>query len=230
MKRLNLLALITLLVPTLLMAQDEENHVAVATRPISEEATAQIEVEKVKNATTEEEEGPVESAGFFFDRNPPIYFSNSHHWLTAVTILNNNQYTLELEDGSVWKVKSYDGSWRANDPLIITQNTGWFATHKYKIHNKNTKTYTEADLFLGPLELGAYSRFVIAIDHNRREIMLSDNTRWEISRLDYSIFKDWATNDYIIIGTNDIYSFWDSGSDTLLINVNMNTSARAKQF
>jgi hypothetical protein len=234
MNFLKSLARIFLVFPALLLATGEEFHVGIGTRPMSEEAEAQIEAQKGKPATTEEEEGALESAGYLFDRYPPIYYSNSHHWLNAVTVLDSNQYTLELEDGSVWKVNSYDGSkalnWRANDPLTITQNNRWFSRHNYRIINKSNGTSVEANLFLGPVERGEYSRFIIGIDHSRREIQLSDSTHWEISYLDASIFKDWALSDYIIIGTNSDTSIWDSGSDALLINVNLNNSTRAKQF
>lgn len=234
MKLLKSLARISLILPTLLLAEGEETHVAIGTRPMSEEAAAQIEAQKGQPATTEEEQGTLESAGYLFDRYPPIYYSNSHHWLNAVTVLDNSQYTLEFEDGSVWKINSYDGvkalNWRANDPLTITQNNRWFSRHDYRIINKSNGTSVEANLFLGPIERGEYSRFITGIDHSRREIQLSDNTHWEISYLDASIFKDWALSDYIIIGTNSDTSIWDSGSDALLINVNLNNSTRAKQF
>lgn len=235
MKLLNSLVLVSMIIPTLLLADGDEHHVAIGTRPMSEEAAAQIEAEKGAAATAEEEqEGTLETAGYIFDRYPPIYYSNSHHWLNAVTVLDNNQYTLELEDGSVWKINSYDGvkalNWRANDPLTITQNNRWFSKHDYRLINKSNGTSVEANLFLGPIEQGQYSRFIIGVDHNRREIMLSDNTHWEISYLDASIFKDWTLNDYVIIGTNSNTSIWDSGSDALLINVNLNNATRAKQF
>ena len=201
---------------------------------MSEEAAVQIEAEKAKAMAEGSEEETLETAGFIFDRYPPVYYSNSHHWLVAVTVLDNDKYTLEFEDGSVWKINHYDGkktlNWRANDPLTITQNNRWFASHAYRIINKSNGASVEADLFLGPIELGQYSRFIVGVDQSRREVFLSDNTHWEVSYLDSSIFKDWAVNDYIIIGTNSNTSIWDSGSDAMLINVNMNNSLRAKQF
>jgi hypothetical protein len=222
-----------MIVPALLLAE-EERHVAIGTRPMSEEAADQIKAEKGDSEATEEEEGALETAGYIFDRYPPIYYSNSHHWLNAVTVLDNNEYTIELEDGSVWKINSYDGTkalnWRANDPLTITQNNRWFSNHNYRIINKSNGTSVESNLFLGPIEQGQYSRFIIGVNQEKRELMLSDNTHWEISYLDASIFKDWTVNDYIIIGTNSNTSVWDVGSDSLLINVNLNNSTRAKQF
>lgn len=228
MKILKRVAMFSLLLPTILFA----DNVAVGSRPMSEEAAEQVEKERGKKESAEEEEQ--ETASYVFDRYPPVYYSSSHHRLTSVTILDNNECTIELEDGSVWKISSYDESkarhWKLDDPLTITQNNRWFTKYDYRIINKANGTSLEANLFLGPALLGEYSRFIIGIDHIQREILLSDNSHWEISCLDSSIFKDWAIDDYLIIGTNSNTSIWDSSSDAILINVNMNNCARAKQF
>ncbi len=226
MQLLKTLAFI-LLFPTLLLA----DHAAVGTRPMSEEAATQVEAQK-KQDEAADVEAPLETQGY--DRYPPVFYSNSHHWLSAVVVLDNNEYTLEFEDGSVWKISSYDGvkalNWKSNDPLTVTQNNRWFSRHNYRIVNKANGTSVEANLFLGPVLGGEFSRFIIGIDHDRREVLLNDNSHWDISYLDSSIFNDWALNDYVIIGTNSNTSFWDSSSDSLLINVNMNNCVRAKQF
>lgn len=234
MKLMNLIVAISLIVPSLMFSQ-EQKHVEIGSREMSEEALGQIESRKRdSDDLAEEENGEIESAGFVFDRYPPVYYSSSHHWLSAVTVLDNSEYTLELEDGSIWKISSYDGvkalNWRANDPLTVTQNNRWFSRHEHRIVNKSNGTSVEATLYLGPVELGEFSRFIVGIDYVKREILLDDSSCWEISYLDSSIFKDWALNDYIIIGTNSNTSIWDSGSDALLINVNLNNSSRAKQF
>ncbi|SRR3989344_115873 len=214
-----------------------EERVPVGSRPMSEEVSAEIESRKkvpVEEEVADPQDNETMSLGFVFDRYPPIYYSDSHHWLTAVTILDQGNYTLELEDGSIWKINSYDGikavNWRSNDPLTITQNNRWFSWHNYRIINKANGTSVEATLFLGPIEHGEFSRFIIEIDHANGQILLSDNTRWEISYIDASIFREWRLHDYVILGTNSDVSLWDSGSDALLINVNLNNTVRAKQF
>lgn len=208
MKLLKSLALLALLVPTLLSADETPNRVPVG-----------------------EAEASLEQSGFIFDQYPPVYYSSSHHWVVAITVLDNDKYTLELEDGSVWKIHRYDGekilNWRANDPLTLTQNHSWFSSHKYRIINKSNGSTVDANLHLGPIEQGTHTRYIIAIDYDRKEIVLSDNTHHEISYLDHSIFKDWKLSHAVIIGTN---SGWDSDSELLLINVNLNNHVRAKQF
>lgn len=200
---------------------------------LAEDLHAPVGTQEITVADQEEEE--VDEAAFIFDRYPPIYHATSHHWLNAIAEAENNQYTLELEDGSVWKISNYDAKhkafyWRTNDPLSITQNTRWFSKYNYRIINKNNGTSIEANLFLGPVTTGEYAKFIVTIDHDKRVIMLNDHTHWEISSSDASIFKDWSTNHYIIIGTNSNTSFWDSSIDALLINVTRNKHARAKQI
>ncbi|HSX10374.1 MAG TPA: hypothetical protein VLF94_01470 [Chlamydiales bacterium] len=228
MKLSKTFALLALIVPTLLLAQEDAEHVVVGSSPMSEEAAEQIAAEKAKMA---EEAESVATSGFVFDRYPPVYFSNSHHWLVAIQVLDQDKYALELEDGARWKINAYDGSkalnWRANDPLTITQNTRWFSNYSYRIINKSTGSSVEANLHEGPIENGSYTRYIMAIDYDRREMTLTDNTHWEVSILDALVFKNWPLSHAIIIGTN---SGWDSSYEALLINVNKNNCVRAKQF
>lgn len=229
MKLIKTLLNATLLIPTLLLAENIE----VGNRPMSDEAKVEIESKKRVDVDLIDNETQ-ETSGYGYDRYAPIFYSSSHHRLVQILVRDNGDYILELEDGSNWKISNYDApkavNWLINDALAITQNNRWFSRHNYRIINKNNGTSVEATLFLGPLLNGEYSRYIVSIDHSRREIVLSDNTHWDITYLDSVIFKDWALYDYIILGTNSETSFWDSSADSLLINVNMNNCVRAKQF
>lgn len=160
--------------------------------------------------------------------------TSSPHWLTKVTVLDNDEYTLELEDGSIWKVSNYDGKkaahWQINDPLTITQNSRWFSQHEYRMINRNNGTSIESTLYTAPIRLGAYSRYILEINYAEGQITLSDNMRWEASSADVDLFKKWEVDDYVILGTNSDTNLWDSESDFLLINVATNTSVRFKQY
>lgn len=223
------LALFALVAPTLLLAQ-EDSHVSVGTRPMSPDSSSQPEPaagqensEQSANYSLQEES----CCGFIFDRYPRIEYPNTH-WLTAVSAYGDQ---VELEDGSVWKINTYDGykalNWRSNDPLSITQNSRWFSSYTYKIVNKNTGSSIEANLFLGPIKDGEYTKYIYTIDQNVGELVLTDSTHWEVSSSDSYIFRDWAPNDAIILGTN---TGWDSKCEAILINVTMNNFVRAKQF
>lgn len=165
---------------------------------------------------------------FTFDRLSLVYKAAAAHTLIQVAPFGE---TIELEDGSVWNINSFDSHkalyWRLNDPLIITQNSRWFASYAYKIVNQCTGTSIEANLFFGPVKNGAYTRYILSLDPLRGEIVLNDATRWEVSAYDTSTFRGWVENDAVIIGCN---SGWDSSCEGILINVSMNNFVRAKQF
>jgi hypothetical protein len=172
-----------------------------------------------------------EVCGYLFDAYPPLYYPASTHCLIGVSALGDS---VELEDGSVWKICRYDGykalSWRSNDPLTITQNHQWFSSYDYRIVNQNTGETLEAKLFLGPLSFGPHTLYITGIDHVSGDLIVTNGSGesidWEISVSDIGLFQNWALGDAVIVGQN---SGWDSNSEALLINVNMNNSVRARQ-
>lgn len=168
------------------------------------------------------------SLGSVFDQYPPVFYPSSTHWLVAVSAVGDS---IELEDGSVWKISNYDVykslNWKSNDPLMITQNHSWFSKYDYRIINQATGAYLETKLFLGPIKNGAYTRYIIDIDVNRNLIKLSDNTHWELNSWDKYVYTKWLIGDAVILGYN---SGWEAEYEAILINVNMNKYVRAKQY
>ncbi len=205
--------ILTLTLPMLNFANegDAQEHLPVATRETI--------------APHQEQEA---SAQFFNNHYPPVYFSPGMHCLTAVSAFGDS---VEIEDGSVWKISPHDApkvsSWGSQDPIITTQNHRWFSKYQYKLINQSTGSTLEANLYLGPIKDGSYTRYVIAVDSSRHELILNDQTRWRISSYDLLSFQEWMLHDAVIIGHN---SGWDSECQGLLINVNMNQCIRAEQF
>lgn len=213
------LSLLVLLLPTLILAenQEENGHENVGARtPVIVEPT---EVEETESQA---------SCGFIFDRFPQPYFSNNVHSIATISSLCD---LLAIEDGSTWKLSGYDNyralNWRSGDTVMITQNNRWFTIYPYRIVNQTTGSSIETSLFQGPHKNGEYSRYIQEIDFIRGLVMLNDNSYWEISLSDASAFKQWAANDSIIIGYN---SGWDTSYEGLIINVTMNNNARARKF
>ncbi len=161
---------------------------------------------------------------------PPVYYPSDVHWIIAVAASGES---LTLEDGSVWKISSYDASkirgWSSQDALMITQNNAWGSRYLYRIVNQNLNCAVAANLYLNPINDDAHARYVVSIDTIHGELVLSDQTRWKVSSWDSSPFKEWRLNDAVIVGYN---SGWDSSCRGLLINVSLkkNQSVRAEQF
>lgn len=173
-----------------------------------------------------------DACGYIFDDYPPLYYPASTHYLIEVSALGDS---VELEDGSIWKICHYDGykamQWRSNDPLIITQNHRWFSSYPYRIVNQNSGESLETTLFVGPLEYGQNTLYITDIDRLAGDLSIVNGSgevcRWKIFSNDLSLLQNWAVHDAIIIGQN---SGWDTDFEALLINVTMNHSVRARQI
>lgn len=207
------LFLATVVIPLLSFAGVNQDRYPVGIRP-----TPQKEVQQEA------------SANFFSRTYPAVYFPSGMHSLLAVSAWGES---IEIEDGSRWKIASYDrskvASWGAQDPILITQNHRWFShPFSYRIINQATGGILEAYLELGPFKDGPYTRYIQHIDLLSHEVVLNDATRWQISMQDANDLYSWHLYDAVIIGYN---SGWDTEtSPGLLINVNKNQHVQVKQF
>lgn len=211
-----------LFAPVLLLAEEEQvDHCHTPSPYLQDSQKEEFHI----LPAVEEEEG---ACGFIFDKYPPIYYSSSHHWLAAVC---EDGSSLELGDGSLWKVSPYDAykviHWCKDDHLMITQNTSWFSRYNYRIINRHTRSSIEVNFDDGPLIDSPQFRYVVSIDPLNGTIALNDNTYWEICPADWNLFKHWKSDHAVIVGFN---SGWYSSYEGLLINVNHDHFIRAKQY
>lgn len=156
------------------------------------------------------------------------YYYNSHegayHRAVAVSYYGDQ---VTLEDGSLWNVSSWDAwktlNWYTTDTILVMQNKWMFSSYKFMLVNQNTGKEVEVNLALGPYYLGAYTHWIVAIDYYNSQIILEDNSVWDMNFFDSSIINKWLINDTVIIGVNE------SGSSlrpNILINVNVLNYAR----
>ena len=231
------LSLAVWLIPFFLFAHEEDSHVVVGERrPSTEEipfSTITTEGENITDDSTANKQVTNDHCfAYIFDSYPSSYYPASIHWLSGVAAFGDS---IELEDGSIWKVSSYDqykaNNWRAEDPLVITQNHRWFSKYQYRIINKSSGASIETNLYFGPIRNGPYTLYVTSIDtiHNTIKAIDGKNeiTHWEICSKDWYEFDEWNLNDAMIVGYN---SGWSSDYECILINVNMDNCVRAKQF
>jgi hypothetical protein len=212
--------------------------VEVGSRPLTPETQAMWDQQKNAEWAKKEESNPgfsgrslEQALGAYQRTNIPFYGYNSSfstHWINTISAYGD---TIEIEDGSWWKISSSDSytalSWRPGDQVSITPNSGWFSSYTYCLTNRNTGSYVKANLNVGPVAYGANSHWINSIDYLTGHVFLENGTCWCISNNDSYIFREWAPNDCIIIGLNDS---WFTSYDHILINVNMNTFLRAKQY
>jgi hypothetical protein len=228
MKKITLPAFI--LTAGLLMAND---NAPVGIRPLPDELIQELAEEQKKENVLDQDANKAigeteEVSGCCTFCNASFYFPATCHWIIALSAFGDS---LGIEDGSIWDVDLRDSDlmhyWFPDDPIAITQNTDWFSSYKYRIINKNHGTSIAANLSMGPIVGGEHSLQITQIDYCNGLAILTDSSSWQISLRDYLQFPQWSIGDYIILGTN---SGWDSSCPCILINSNMNTFIRAKQY
>lgn len=229
-----IMGITAILFSSTIFAQDEE-HAEVGKRPLPPEKREELAMQMYDEVAIEDEEseevaefGPSDEAkcGLL---DPVVYFPEYCHWMTARSVLCDY---IDLEDGSKWFVSPYDRYkikyWDADEPIMITQNTAWFSSQKFKLVNKNTGNSVEADLSLGPLIGGKFTHFIAGIDVAKGIIVLEDGSYWEIYSGDLYKTKiygyEWILDDNVIIGVNSGYK--SSYFGYILINVPTNEFVR----
>jgi len=213
----------------------EQGHIEVGSRAIAhsdfvahQEKIASEKSEDV-NAIAESDDLEIIKKGFSDEDliSKKIYY-NSHdgayHFPVAVTYLGDE---VTLEDGSIWKVASWDKwktlNWLTTDTILVTQNKYMFSSYKFMLVNQDTGKEVEVNLALGPIYSGCYTRWIVSVDSWNDQILLNDGSLWEMSSIDYFITKNWFVNDTVIIGVNESSSVL---RPNILINVNMLNYAR----
>jgi hypothetical protein len=159
----------------------------------------------------------------------PLYTTHkgAHHKLVNVSATDK---TIELEDGSIWRMKPDDChktmNWAPKHKIIITPNHNWFSIYDFRLTDENAETSVVANLSLGPIYNGTKTHWIVGIDHYSRTIVLEDGSVWNASCFDDSIVKKWTFNDTVIIGIND--SWFAGKRRNILINVNTLNYAACK--
>ncbi|HAB99184.1 MAG TPA: hypothetical protein DCE71_05125 [Parachlamydiales bacterium] len=219
-KFLKSIALFTLLLPNLILAENE--RISVGAPPEQVEILDDFDSEETSECLDSTRTG-------FFHSYPPIYYPASSHWIMKISALGDS---LEIENGAVFEFDPWDGQkalyWKAQTPITITQNRTWFSKYSYRIIEQSTGESIPANLKLGPFENSEYTHFLAIIDRNQGAVALTNNLSLSICPDDEKAFATWHEGQAIIIGIN---SGWQSKTyNLILINVNKNNFVRAKQF
>lgn len=213
-------ALLTLLLPSFLLAEDQ--RVPVETPSELVEIFDDFDSEEASECQDATRNG-------FFHSYPAIYYPASSHWIMKISALGDS---LEIENGAVFEFDAWDGEkalyWQTQTPITITQNRTWFSKYSYRIVEQNSGESIPANLKLGCYENSEYTYFLSIIDRNQGAVALTNHLNLSICPDDAKAFATWHEGQAIIIGIN---SGWQSRTyNLILINVNKNNFVRAKQF
>jgi hypothetical protein len=145
-------------------------------------------------------------------------------------------YTVELVDGSVWKVDPSDSylvtGWHSSHLVVITPNHSWFSPYAFRLTNQHTGESVAVNLDLGPIApiyASYYTHWIVNIDYYNNIVYLEDGSVWYMSSFDSNIVNQWISGDVVIIGVNDGWLF--ASNPNVLINVAMlNFAAGAAVF
>jgi hypothetical protein len=153
-----------------------------------------------------------------------------YHFATNIDPYNR---ILVLEDGSEWKVSSYDDYfwmyWHLGDNIIVTPNY-FYSDYTYYMTNQETGEYVRANLVTAPIRGGPYTAMITGFSCNRNRpssIYLNNGTCWAVSEKDLSHIQNWQIEDLVIMGKNNE---WFSYNTHIIINIHTNTFVRVRKL
>jgi hypothetical protein len=212
-KYLNLLILSSIL-SGMVFAEEQTRVEIGGRRPVTKESEKLTTEVANQEVTSEKEEVILErsTTGSRFGST----HTAAYHKPFRVSLFGDE---VELEDGSIWRVRKSDRTktydWLTSDDIAVTINHSWFSTHQFCLTNLATGKRVEADLYLGPIYNGVYTRWIVGIDYINCQIVLNDTSVWDVSGFDRFTLDSWVLNDTIIIGHDDTIL----GLTNILINV-----------
>lgn len=140
------------------------------------------------------------------------------HEITHISPLDGS---ICLEDGSIWQTEPSDRillqTWKIRDLLFIQQNSEWFSSYAYEMVNQITHEKAQVTLLSPPLPKQKYTYHIIGIDKNKGQVLLTDQSSWNVCFFSAPSLEEWNLHDTILVGVNSSYLF---RGDYILINVN----------
>lgn len=211
-------ALLTLLLPLFLLAEESHFPVGSEADPAEENLLLDFDSEEASEIRS------VVQNGSFFNGNIPVCYPASDHW-----IRNINGTLIEIEDGSGFETDWHEARkaslWNHGNAIIITQNDAWFSKYSYRMIERNNGQSIPMNLVQGPAKDNPYLVQIATMDAKNGVLFLTNNLRLMICPQDRHTFSHWHEGQPIIIGLN---SGWQTNYSYILINVSKNNFVRAK--
>lgn len=147
----------------------------------------------------------------------------------SISSLQTNGELLEFDDGSIWKVHpSYRNEiykWCSGDVIELSQSTNNYnSTYRFWITNKTINSYVLAEISQGPILDHYCTQHLQYISQGHLTIVAGSGleTTWVADSRDAHLLAGWKLGQTIIVGVNNSWFNWFSGSDILLYNVEKN--------
>lgn len=176
-------------------------------------------------------ESEMEQSEDFTPRSAPkTDHSGVWHWLIAIS---SDYESITLEDQSVWSICFEDIhkvlGWHVEDTLYVTQNSKLFDECDYRLINLNTGEKIRCKLISEPNGwLSPYAKWIEKINYKKGQVLLNDQSLFNISKFDRHSIKNWTKKDYVVIGINSgDLSWWNPN---IIINGTTRSSARASSL
>ena len=210
---------------------NDADRIEVGSRALTEnEKKELLEQEKKEFLSSEKKEL---SPTIYDNQYPPLVFNHYTHNLVGISVLGDY---LIIEDGSQWNIKYGSSkaafSWKENDPIMIVKNNSFYSSYfngyGYKMVNTRTGSAIEVKLHLSPILDNPYTLQVAAINPTTSEVILSDNSMWQLDPSQKKILMKWIASDVIIVGTNS-KGWFNNSYENILINVNMLQEIKANR-
>jgi hypothetical protein len=118
---------------------------------------------------------------------------------------------IEMDDGSVWNIKSNRSGvrkWLPTDYIVFYPSAfPGLNGFKYWAYNARLRSKVGCELSLGPIQGGPCTNHVQEVDYYRNECFLQDgrgyHNAWRVVYDDTYLFYRWHINDTIIIGSRN---------------------------
>jgi|GEM_PF-4213367 hypothetical protein len=162
------------------------------------------------------------------------------HYIVGI----NSEGIIELEDGSQFTAAEGYAYvlyyWDPKDKIIMTPNNDLFASSQYHMTNLTKNESVRVDISRGSNLENAYTYRLIAVNHKKEEITLSNlsgvKSCWKIHHDDFQdLLEHWKIGNSVIVGKNSDgwASRWFSNDPHILIcyyATNFNLYVRATQI
>lgn len=174
-----------------------------------------VHQEITRNSSSSSKPFYSKNAGYFSYES---YYDSMHHGV----LFSPGGHTVELEDGSIWRVApndvSYVCDWSPSHDLLVLPGSWNSSSPSFYFYNVQKRLSVTVTMKMGPFYDSLFARWIVKLDKSTGEVWLDDGSHFLVHTDDLALFNDWLCNDTIFVGSNSGFSSYSWPN--ILINVN----------